>query len=259
MTIDVRSDHEHEVVPEGQRIRLEARNLMKVYKGRKVVRGVSIDIRQGEIVGLLGPNGAGKTTTFYMVVGLTQPDGGSVYFGHEEITTLPMYLRARKGISYLPQEPSIFRKLTVEQNLMAVFETMELPMAERDRRTRRLLEEFGLTHVARNRGYSLSGGERRRVEIARSLASNPSFILLDEPFAGIDPIAVLEIQGIVSKLRDRGIGILITDHNVRETLKITDRAYIIKEGEIFRQGPPQELSSDADVRRIYLGETFNLH
>ncbi len=238
---------------------LSARNLVKIYKGRKVVREVSIDIRQGEIVGLLGPNGAGKTTTFYMVVGLTQPDGGSVYLGGEEITSLPMYLRAQRGISYLPQEPSIFRKLTVEQNLMAVFETMDLPLAERERRTRRLLEEFGVAHIASNKGYALSGGERRRVEIARSLATNPSFILLDEPFAGIDPIAVLEIQNIVSKFRERGIGILITDHNVRETLKITDRAYIIKEGEIFRQGPPQELSTDAEVRRIYLGETFNLH
>ena len=259
MTGEPRRSRDDEIVPDEQRVLLSARNLIKVYRGRKVVREVSIDIRQGEIVGLLGPNGAGKTTTFYMVVGLTQPDGGSVYFGDEEITRLPMYLRARKGISYLPQEPSIFRKLTVEQNLMAVFETMDLPMAERERRTQRLLEEFGVTHIARSRGYALSGGERRRVEIARSLASNPSFILLDEPFAGIDPIAVLEIQGIVSNLRDRGIGILITDHNVRETLKITDRAYIIKEGEIFRQGPPQELSSDAEVRRIYLGETFNLH
>jgi lipopolysaccharide export system ATP-binding protein len=238
---------------------LSTSGLVKVYRGRKVVRGVSIDIRQGEIVGLLGPNGAGKTTTFYMVVGLTQPDEGSVLLGGEEITSLPMYMRAQRGISYLPQEPSIFRKLTVEENLLAVFEMMSLPLSERDRRTRKLLEEFGVAHIARNRGYSLSGGERRRVEIARSLAINPSFILLDEPFAGIDPIAVLEIQGIISRLKARGIGILITDHNVRETLKITDRAYIIKEGEIFRQGPPQELSSDAEVRRIYLGEGFNLH
>jgi lipopolysaccharide export system ATP-binding protein len=194
-----------------------------------------------------------------MVVGLTQPDEGSVLLGGEEITALPMYMRAQRGISYLPQEPSIFRKLTVEENLLAVFEMMGLPLSERDRRTRKLLEEFGVAHIARSRGYALSGGERRRVEIARSLAINPSFILLDEPFAGIDPIAVLEIQGIISRLKARGIGILITDHNVRETLKITDRAYIIKEGEIFRQGPPQELSSDAEVRRIYLGEGFNLH
>lgn len=241
-----------------ERLKLTARNLSKIYKGRRVVRDVSIDIMQGEIVGLLGPNGAGKTTTFYMVVGLTKPDAGSVLMGDEEITELPMYLRAQKGISYLPQEASSFRKLTVEENLLAVFETLGLPLAERDRRTRQLLEEFGLTHIARNRAYSLSGGERRRVEIARSLAIDPKFILLDEPFAGIDPIAVFDIQRIVSQLRARGIGILITDHNVRETLKITDRAYIIKEGEIFRQGAPETLSSDAEVRRIYLGEQFNL-
>src|SRR5688500_979339 len=239
--------------------RLSARNLVKIYRGRKVVRDVSLDIRQGEIVGLLGPNGAGKTTTFYMVVGLTRPDAGSVLLGREEITELPMYLRAQRGISYLPQEASVFRKLTVEENLMAVFETMRLPLAERQRRTAQLLEEFGVTHIARSRAYALSGGERRRVEIARALAINPAFILLDEPFAGIDPIAVFEIQRIVSQLRARGIGILITDHNVRETLKITDRAYIIKEGEIFRQGVPESLSADAEVRRIYLGETFNLN
>jgi lipopolysaccharide export system ATP-binding protein len=238
---------------------LAAQHLVKVYKGRKVVRDVSVEIRQGEIVGLLGPNGAGKTTTFYMIVGLVRPDGGTVTLGRDDITELPMYLRAKHGISYLPQEASVFRKLTVEENLLAVFETMSLPRAERERRTRELLEEFGITHIARNRAYSLSGGERRRVEIARSLAINPAFILLDEPFAGIDPIAVFEIQRIVSQLRARGIGILITDHNVRETLKITDRAYIIKEGEIFRQGVPESLSSDAEVRRIYLGETFNLN
>ena len=239
-------------------LRLAAEGLVKVYKGRKVVRGVSIDIRQGEIVGLLGPNGAGKTTTFYIIVGLIRPDGGTVRLGEDDITELPMYLRAQRGISYLPQEPSVFRKLTVEENLLSVFETMNLPLAERERRTRQLLEEFGIAHIARNRAYSLSGGERRRVEIARSLAINPAFILLDEPFAGIDPIAVFEIQRIVSQLRSRGIGILITDHNVRETLKITDRAYIIKEGEIFRQGVPEDLSADAEVRRIYLGESFNL-
>src|SRR5204863_7920944 len=239
-------------------LRLAADDLVKVYRGRKVVRGVSVDIKQGEIVGLLGPNGAGKTTTFYMIVGLVRPDDGSVTLGDDDITELPMYLRAQRGISYLPQEPSVFRKLTVEENLLAVFETMNLPLAERQRRTRELLEEFGITHIARNRAFSLSGGERRRVEIARSLAINPAFILLDEPFAGIDPIAVFEIQRIVSQLRSRGIGILITDHNVRETLKITDRAYIIKEGEIFRQGVPESLSADAEVRRIYLGESFNL-
>jgi lipopolysaccharide export system ATP-binding protein len=259
------ADHDHTVLPfhpdreKAETLRLAATGLEKVYRGRKVVRGVSVDIRQGEIVGLLGPNGAGKTTTFYMIVGLVRPDGGKVTLGSHDITQLPMYLRAQRGISYLPQEPSVFRKLTVEENLLSVFETMSLPLAERERRTRALLEEFGITHIARNRAYSLSGGERRRVEIARSLAINPAFILLDEPFAGIDPIAVFEIQRIVSQLRARGIGILITDHNVRETLKITDRAYIIKEGEIFRQGVPEELSADAEVRRIYLGESFNLN
>jgi lipopolysaccharide export system ATP-binding protein len=240
-------------------LRLAAAHLLKIYKGRRVVRDVSVEIRQGEIVGLLGPNGAGKTTTFYMIVGLVRPDGGSVTLGNDDITTLPMYLRAQRGISYLPQEPSVFRKLTVEENLLSVFETMGLPLAERERRTKELLEEFGIAHIRHNRAFSLSGGERRRVEIARSLAINPAFILLDEPFAGIDPIAVFEIQRIVSQLRARGIGILITDHNVRETLKITDRAYIIKEGEIFRQGIPEILSADAEVRRIYLGETFNLN
>ncbi len=240
-------------------LRLAASHLLKVYKGRRVVRDVSVDIAQGEIVGLLGPNGAGKTTTFYMIVGLVRPDGGTVTLGNDDITTLPMYLRAQRGISYLPQEPSVFRKLTVEENLLAVFETMGLPLSERESRTKDLLEEFGIAHIARHRAFSLSGGERRRVEIARSLAINPAFILLDEPFAGIDPIAVFEIQRIVSQLRARGIGILITDHNVRETLKITDRAYIIKEGEIFRQGVPEILSADAEVRRIYLGETFNLN
>jgi len=241
------------------RLRLSTRNLVKIYRGRRVVKDVSIDIHPGEIVGLLGPNGAGKTTTFYMVVGLTKPDAGSVLLGDDEITDLPMYIRAQKGISYLPQEASIFRKLTVEENLLAIFEMLNIAAAERERRTAELLEEFGISHIARNRGYSLSGGERRRVEIARSLVINPAFILLDEPFAGIDPIAVLDIQRIVSQLRAKGIGILITDHNVRETLKITDRAYIIKEGEIFRQGVPGTLSSDEEVRRIYLGEEFNLN
>jgi lipopolysaccharide export system ATP-binding protein len=240
-------------------LHLTASHLVKVYKGRRAVKDVSVSIRQGEIVGLLGPNGAGKTTTFYMIVGLVRPDGGTVALGGDDITELPMYLRAQRGISYLPQEASVFRKLTVEENLLSVFETMRLPLAERERRTHALLEEFGITHIMRSRAYSLSGGERRRVEIARALAINPAFILLDEPFAGIDPIAVFEIQRIVSQLRARGIGILITDHNVRETLKITDRAYIIKEGEIFRQGEPESLSADAEVRRIYLGETFNLN
>ncbi len=238
---------------------LTAERLDKSFGARRVLRDVSVRISAGEVVGLLGPNGAGKTTTFYMIVGLLRPDGGRVALNGTDVTDLPMYQRARAGISYLPQEASVFRKLTVEENLLAVFETMNLPRAERERRTQELLEEFGIAHIARNRAYSLSGGERRRVEIARSLAINPAFILLDEPFAGIDPIAVFEIQRIVSQLRARGIGILITDHNVRETLKITDRAYIIKEGEIFRQGVPESLSSDAEVRRIYLGETFNLN
>src|ERR1700732_3416050 len=230
--------------------KLATREICKAYRGRKVVDDVSVFAEQGEVVGVLGPNGAGKTTSFYMIVGLISPDSGSVLLDGKDITPLPMYLRARRGISYLPQEPSVFRKLTVEENLLSVFETMNLPLAEREARTRALLEEFGITHIARNRAFSLSGGERRRVEIARALAINPAFILLDEPFAGIDPIAVFEIQRIVSQLRARGIGILITDHNVRETLKITDRAYIIKEGEIFRQGVPESLSADADVRRI---------
>lgn len=237
---------------------IDVRSITKVFEKFTAVDGISFSVDRGETLGLLGPNGAGKTTTFYMIVGLVRPDDGSVTLGDDDITDLPMYLRAQRGISYLPQEPSVFRKLTVEENLLSVFETMGLPRAERQRRTRVLLEEFGITHIARNRAYSLSGGERRRVEIARSLAINPAFILLDEPFAGIDPIAVFEIQRIVSQLRARGIGILITDHNVRETLKITDRAYIIKEGEIFRQGVPESLSADAEVRRIYLGESFNL-
>ncbi len=237
---------------------LEARALRKVYGGRAVVEGVSVEIRPGEIVGLLGPNGAGKTTTFYMIVGLVPPDGGTVLLGDEEITTLPMYQRAQRGISYLPQEPSVFRRLSVEDNLRAIFETLDLAHAEQERRIDRLIEDFKLTRVRKSEGYMLSGGERRRVEIARALAISPSFILLDEPFAGIDPIAVLDIQGIIHHLREMGIGVLITDHNVRETLKITSRAYIINNGEILRAGSPEELSSDPQVRKIYLGEDFRL-
>ena len=240
------------------RITLEANHLRKVYRGRAVVNDVSISLRQGEIVGLLGPNGAGKTTTFYMVVGLTKPDSGEVLLGSTDITDLPMYLRAQQGISYLPQEASVFRKMSVEDNLLAVFESLDLNRAERERRTSMLLREFGLEHVRQTLGYALSGGERRRVEIARSLAIDPMFILLDEPFAGIDPIAVIDIQAIVKHLKAMGIGILITDHNVRETLRITDRAYIINEGEILRSGKPDELSSDPTVRKIYLGEHFIL-
>jgi lipopolysaccharide export system ATP-binding protein len=237
---------------------LKTERLTKSYKGREVVRGVSLHLQQGEIVGLLGPNGAGKTTTFYMVVGLTPPDTGNVFLEGLDITDLPMYLRARQGISYLPQEPSVFRKLTVYENILAILETMDFNRIERVQKANELLAELGIEHVAGSKAYTLSGGERRRVEIARALATNPSFMLLDEPFAGIDPIAVADIQGIISKLKDSGIGVLITDHNVRETLKITDRAYIINNGEIFRSGSPPELSNDVDVKRIYLGETFKL-
>ena len=244
---------------ERPRTRLAAEGLRKVYRGRAVVDNVALEIEQGEIVGLLGPNGAGKTTTFYMVVGLTQPDDGEVTLGDLDITVLPMYLRAKRGISYLPQEASIFRKMSVENNLRAVFETVEgLAVREQVRRTELLLEEFGLSHVRKSPGYALSGGERRRVEIARALAIDPKFILLDEPFAGIDPIAVLDIQKIIQHLRQLGIGVLITDHNVRETLKITDRAYIINNGEILRSGSPDDLSTDPEVRKIYLGEDFSL-
>ena len=237
---------------------LKTENLTKSYKGRVVVRGVALQLNQGEVVGLLGPNGAGKTTTFYMVVGLTPPDAGSVMLNDMDITDLPMYLRAREGISYLPQEPSVFRKLSVYENILAILETMNYSRQERRERTYRLLAELGIEHVASSKAYTLSGGERRRVEIARALATSPSFMLLDEPFAGIDPIAVSDIQEIIAKLRDAGIGILITDHNVRETLKITDRAYIINNGEIFRNGSPLDLSNDPEVKKIYLGESFKL-
>ncbi len=240
------------------RQQLRTESLRKSYRGRAVVQDVSIGIEQGQIIGLLGPNGAGKTTTFYMVVGLTVPDQGRVFLGNEDITSLPMYLRAQRGISYLPQEPSVFRKLSVENNLRAIFETLDLSHGEQERRIDRLIEDFGLAKVRRSQGYMLSGGERRRVEIARALAINPSFILLDEPFAGIDPIAVLDIQGIIRHLQKMGIGVLITDHNVRETLRITDRAYIINNGEILRAGAPAELSADPQVRKIYLGEEFSL-
>ena len=237
---------------------LWTRGLRKVYRGRAVVNDVAIEVEPGEIVGLLGPNGAGKTTVFYMVVGVTPPDDGRVFLGDEDITELPMYLRAQRGISYLPQEPSIFRKMSVEDNLRAIFETLDLSHAEQERRVEQLITEFGLAKVRKSPGYALSGGERRRVEIARALVIDPWYILLDEPFAGIDPIAVLDIQGIIRHLKAAGIGMLITDHNVRETLKITDRAYIINEGQILRAGAPDELSGDPQVRRIYLGEDFRL-
>jgi lipopolysaccharide export system ATP-binding protein len=237
---------------------LSADGLVKSYAGRAVVNGVSLEIAGGEIVGLLGPNGAGKTTTFSMVVGLVRPDQGAVRLGDRDLTDLPMYRRARAGISYLPQEPSVFRKMTVEQNLLAILETLDLSPIERRQRADALLAEFGLEAVRSHRAYTLSGGERRRVEIARSLVVSPSFLLLDEPFAGIDPIAVLDIQAIARRLASSGIGVLVTDHNVRETLSIVDRAYIIHDGQILRAGTPLALSSDVVVKKIYLGETFQL-
>jgi lipopolysaccharide export system ATP-binding protein len=231
----------------------------KSYKGRRVVNGVSLRVNQGEVVGLLGPNGAGKTTTFYTIVGLIPPDTGRVLLDEDDITDAPMYLRARQyGISYLPQEASVFRKLTVEENILAVLEAQPISWHERREKMEKLIDQLGLEHIRLNRGYALSGGERRRVEIARALCINPAFILLDEPFSGIDPIAVLDLQKIISDLRAGGIGVLITDHNVRETLSVTDRAYIINEGRIFRQGTPEQLGSDPEVRRVYLGESFSL-
>ena len=238
---------------------LAAEEIGKQYGGRQVVRGVTLEIAQGEVVGLLGPNGAGKTTSFYMIVGLVRPDTGRVLADGKDISRLPMYLRARNhGISYLPQEPSVFRKLTVEDNILAVLETQDLSWETRRTRTERLIEDLNLGHVRKTRGYALSGGERRRVEIARCLAIEPAFILLDEPFSGIDPIAVLDLQEIIFGLKRSGIGVLITDHNVRETLSVTDRAYIINEGRIFRAGTPSELGRDAEVKRIYLGEKFSM-
>jgi lipopolysaccharide export system ATP-binding protein len=239
-------------------ILLRAEALTKSYGRRVVVHEVDLSICQGEVVGLLGPNGAGKTTTFYMVVGLARPDSGKVFLGEEDITSLPMYLRARGGIGYLPQEASVFRKLTAEENVLAILETRGLTAGDQHALARQLLEELGIQPMARQPAYTLSGGERRRLEICRALAAQPSFILLDEPFAGIDPLAVIDIQKIIAHLRERGIGILITDHNVRETLKITDRAYILRDGNVFRSGTPHELASDPEVRRVYLGEGFRL-
>jgi lipopolysaccharide export system ATP-binding protein len=238
--------------------RLRTEQLTKSFGGRIVVRDVSLELSSGEVVGLLGPNGAGKTTTFGMVVGLTGPDSGRVLLDEEDLTSDPMYVRARKGIGYLPQEPSIFRGLTVEQNVLAILETLPINGTERRQRLSELLSELGLSSLARSRAYTLSGGERRRVEITRALVNRPKFMLLDEPFAGIDPIAVAEIQKIVVHLKDRGIGVLVTDHNVRETLKITDRAYIVHDGVIFRSGTPGSLAADEDVKRIYLGTDFRL-
>ncbi|MGZ4789077.1 MAG: LPS export ABC transporter ATP-binding protein [Terriglobales bacterium] len=238
---------------------LATEEIGKSYKGRRVVNGVSLHVAQGEVVGLLGPNGAGKTTSFYMIVGLTPPDTGRIYLDGADITTVPMYLRARNyGISYLPQEPSVFRKLTVEENILAVLEAQPISWHERRERMERLIEQLGLGHIRKNRGYALSGGERRRVEIGRALCISPSFILLDEPFSGIDPIAVDDLQKIIFDLKNSGIGVLITDHNVRETLSVTNRAYIINEGKIFRTGSPEELGNDPEVRRVYLGESFSL-
>ncbi len=237
---------------------LRGRSLAKSFRKKKVVDNVNVEVCAGEVVGLLGPNGAGKTTTFHMVVGLTEPDAGSVFLNEQEITSHPMYLRARSGISYLPQEPSIFRKLTVEENVLAILETLPLKPDEKRRRLNEVLEELGLADKARSRGYTLSGGERRRAEITRALVTSPSFMLLDEPFAGIDPIAVGDIQRIIQHLKNRGIGILITDHSVRETLKITDRAYIMNDGKILCSGTPEELADNEVVRRVYFGEDFKL-
>jgi lipopolysaccharide export system ATP-binding protein len=233
-------------------------DIAKSYRGRRVVNGVSLHINQAEVVGLLGPNGAGKTTTFYMTVGLVPPDSGRVLMDGEDLTDVPMYLRAREyGISYLPQEPSVFRKLSVEENIMAVLEVQRLTWQERRRKRDQLIDELGLGHIRSNMGYALSGGERRRVEIARALCIAPKFILLDEPFSGIDPIAVLDLQKIIFDLKANGIGVLITDHNVRETLSVTDRAYIINDGRIFRTGTPEQLGNDPEVKRVYLGESFS--
>jgi lipopolysaccharide export system ATP-binding protein len=237
---------------------LRTLEISKTYNRRKVVDDVSISLDTGEVVGLLGPNGAGKTTSFYMIVGLVTPDSGRILLDEKEITSLPMYQRARLGIGYLPQEPSVFRKLSVEDNLMAILETLPLNARQRRERMSRLIEQLGLERVSKSKGYMLSGGERRRVEIARSLVIEPSFLLLDEPFSGIDPIQVLELQNIIFELKRSGIGVLVTDHNVRETLAVTDRAYIINNGRIFRAGSPDALGSDPEVKRVYLGESFTL-
>ncbi len=239
--------------------RLRTIALSKSYGGKKVVDNVNLVLQRGEVVGLLGPNGAGKTTTFYIIVGLLTPEGGQVWLGDEEITGMPMYRRARLGISYLPQEPSVFRKLTVQDNLRSIAETLDISPAKREELITGLLKEFGIEHLRNQNAYTLSGGERRRLEIARALVLKPQFILLDEPFAGIDPLAVVDIQRIIGRLKARGIGVLVTDHNVRETLNITDRAYIISEGKILREGSPEQLANDAEVRKVYLGDNFKLN
>jgi lipopolysaccharide export system ATP-binding protein len=253
----IRESEEQEKT-EPQLGKLVATDLVKIYRKRRVVDKVSLTVNRGEIIGLLGPNGAGKTTTFYMIVGLIRPDGGQIFLDGKDVTSQPMYLRAREGITYLPQEASIFRKLTVEQNILAILETMGLSREERRQRLSELLDELNVGHLARNKGYSLSGGERRRVEITRALVTSPSFLLLDEPFAGIDPLAVIDIQTIVAQLKEKGIGILISDHNVRETLKVCDRAYIVNEGTILEEGDPDQIASSQRARRIYLGEEFTL-
>jgi len=239
-------------------MKITAKNIVKIYRNRRVVDGISLDVKQGEIVGLLGPNGAGKTTSFYMMVGLVKPNEGHVYLDDEDVTDQPMYRRAQMGIGYLAQEASVFRKLSVEDNILAVLEMTDLSKFEQNAKLESLLDEFGLQHIRKNRGDLLSGGERRRTEIARCLATDPKFILLDEPFAGVDPIAVEDIQQIVSKLKDKNIGILITDHNVHETLSITDRAYLLFEGKILKSGTADELAADEQVRKVYLGQNFEL-
>tara|TARA_B100000508_G_scaffold75230_1_gene58664 strand:- start:134227 stop:134958 length:732 start_codon:yes stop_codon:yes gene_type:complete len=239
-------------------MKLHTDNISKSYRGRKVVKGVSIEVNQGEIVGLLGPNGAGKTTSFYMIVGLVSPDEGTVHLDDDNITKLPMYRRSQLGVGYLPQEVSVFRKLSVEDNIMAILEMTKLNKAERHEKLEKLISEFGLNHVRKNKGAALSGGEKRRTEIARALATDPKFVLLDEPFAGVDPIAVEDIQSIVAELKTRNIGILITDHNVQETLSITDRAYLLFEGSILKAGTAEELAEDEQVRKVYLGQNFEL-
>ena len=237
---------------------LKADNLMKSYSGKKVVKDISLQLKQGEIVGLLGPNGAGKTTSFYMIVGLIKPNSGKIYLDQEEITKFPMYKRAQYGIGYLAQEASVFRKMSVENNILSVLQLTKLSKKDQNKRMESLLDEFGLTHIRKNRGDLLSGGERRRTEIARALATDPNFILLDEPFAGVDPLAVEDIQKIITKLTEKNIGILITDHNVRETLAITDRTYLMFEGSILKDGKPEELADDETVRKVYLGQNFEL-
>lgn len=239
-------------------MKLYAENIAKSYKGRQVVKSVTVSVEQGEIVGLLGPNGAGKTTSFYMIVGLVSPEKGKVFLDNNEITKLPMYKRSQLGIGYLPQEVSVFRKLSVEDNIMAILEMTNLNKSERHEKLEKLISEFGLSHVRKNIGASLSGGEKRRTEIARALATDPKFVLLDEPFAGVDPIAVEDIQSIVAELKNRNIGILITDHNVQETLSITDRAYLLFEGSILKSGTAEELAADEQVRKVYLGQNFVL-